>query len=65
MKFGIGYITLEDGEYKGPIAKFLTEEQKASLKGDKGDTYVLTNADKEEIAEIALATLINAEEVSY
>ncbi len=31
MKFGIGYITLENGEYKGPIAKFLTEEQKASL----------------------------------
>ena len=28
MKFGIGYITLEDGEYKGPIAKFLTHEQK-------------------------------------
>ncbi len=31
MKFGIGYITLEDGEYKGPIAKFLTDEQKAEL----------------------------------
>ncbi len=31
MKFGIGYITLEDGEYKGPIAKFLSEEQKAEL----------------------------------
>lgn len=31
MKFGIGYITLEDGEYKGPIAKFLTEEQKDEL----------------------------------
>ncbi|MBO5223682.1 MAG: aspartate--tRNA ligase [Clostridia bacterium] len=31
MKFGIGYITLEGGEYKGPIAKFLTEEQKAEL----------------------------------
>ncbi len=31
MKFGIGYITLEDGEYKGPIAKFLTEEQKEEL----------------------------------
>lgn len=31
MKFGIGYITLEDGEYKGPIAKFLTEEQKQEL----------------------------------
>ncbi len=31
MKFGIGYITLEEGEYKGPIAKFLTEEQKEEL----------------------------------
>ncbi|NLE12680.1 MAG: aspartate--tRNA ligase [Clostridiales bacterium] len=31
MKFGIGYITLEDGEYKGPIAKFLTDGQKAEL----------------------------------
>ncbi|MBQ8358001.1 MAG: aspartate--tRNA ligase [Clostridia bacterium] len=31
MKFGCGYITLEGGEYKGPIAKFLTEEQKAEL----------------------------------
>ena len=31
MKFGCGYITLEDGEFKGPIAKFLTDEQKAEL----------------------------------
>ena len=31
MKFGCGYITLEGGEFKGPIAKFLTEEQKAEL----------------------------------
>ena len=31
MKFGIGYINLEEGEFKGPIAKFLTEEQKAEL----------------------------------
>ena len=31
MRFGVGYITLEDGEYKGPIAKFLTEEQKQEL----------------------------------
>ena len=31
MKFGVGYITLDNGEYKGPIAKFLTEEQKAEL----------------------------------
>ena len=31
MKFGCGYITLEDGEFKGPIAKFLTDDQKAEL----------------------------------
>ena len=31
MKFGCGYITLEGGEYKGPIAKFLSEEEKAEL----------------------------------
>ncbi len=31
MKFGIGYINLEDGEYKGPLAKFLTDEQRAEL----------------------------------
>ncbi len=31
MQYGVGYITLDGGEYKGPIAKFLTEEQKAEL----------------------------------
>ena len=31
MKFGCGYITLENGEYKGPIAKFLSEQEKAEL----------------------------------
>ena len=31
MKFGCGYITLEDGEFKGPIAKFLSETEKAEL----------------------------------
>ena len=31
MKFGCGYITYESGEFKGPIAKFLTEEQKTEL----------------------------------
>ena len=28
---GLGYLTLNDGEYKGPIAKFLTPEQKEEL----------------------------------
>lgn len=38
-------------------------------KGDKGDTYVLTDADKQEIAEMAAeivkASLPSAEEVDY
>ncbi len=28
---GLGYLTLTEGEYKGPIAKFLSDEQKAEL----------------------------------
>ncbi len=28
---GLGYLTLSDGEYKGPIAKFLSPEQKTEL----------------------------------
>ena len=28
---GLGYLTLNGGEYKGPIAKFLSEEQRADL----------------------------------
>ena len=31
MAFGIGYITLEGGEYKGPIAKFLSPELQREL----------------------------------
>ena len=31
MRFGVGYITLEGGEYKGPIAKFLSEAEKNEL----------------------------------
>ena len=32
---GLGYLTvLEDGSYKGPIAKFLSEEKQAQLKED-------------------------------
>ena len=30
---GLGYITLTDGEFKGPIEKFLSAEQKAELIG--------------------------------
>lgn len=28
---GLGYLTLTEGEYKGPIAKFLSEDQKVEL----------------------------------
>jgi hypothetical protein len=35
------------------------------IKGDKGDDYVLTDADKQEIAEIVLAQISNGDEVSY
>ena len=31
MAFGIGYITLEGGEYKGPIAKFLSADLQKAL----------------------------------
>ncbi len=31
MAFGIGYITLEGGEYKGPIAKFLSPDEQQAL----------------------------------
>ncbi len=33
---GLGYLTLTSGEYKGPIAKFLSEEQKAELTAKVG-----------------------------
>lgn len=52
----------------------LTEEQKASLKGEPGadgkdgvdgKDYVLTDNDKQEIANLVIASLPNSEEVSY
>ncbi len=33
---GLGYLTLAGEEYKGPIAKFLSDEQKVQLKGITG-----------------------------
>jgi hypothetical protein len=36
-----------------------------AIKGDKGDAYVLTDADKQEIANIVLAQIHNGDEVSY
>lgn len=43
----------------------LTEEQKAALKGDPGDDYVLTEADKQEIATIVIESLPAAEGVGF
>lgn len=43
----------------------LTEEQKESLKGDKGDSYILTDADKQEIAELVIASFPDGEESEY
>ena len=36
-----------------------------AIKGEKGDTYTLTAADKQEIAEIALTLIPDGTEVSY
>ena len=33
---GLGYLSLVNGEFKGPIAKFLSEEQKLELIGTQG-----------------------------
>lgn len=41
------------------------EEWLASLKGEKGEDYVLTEADKTEIADIVLASLPEAEGASF
>lgn len=35
------------------------------MKGDKGDAYVLTETDKQEIAEIVLTNIPSAEGVNY
>ncbi len=52
---GLGYITLKEGEFAGPIAKFLTEEQKAeitSITGVKeGETLFFICDDKKNDTE--------------
>ena len=52
---GLGYITLKEGEFAGPIAKFLTEEQKAeiiSMTGVKeGETLFFICADRKNETE--------------
>jgi len=57
------YIATEGGG-----ASYTEEEFLESLKGDKGeqgDTYTITEQDYEEIANIVLSKMINAEEVGY
>ncbi|MBR2080592.1 MAG: aspartate--tRNA ligase, partial [Oscillospiraceae bacterium] len=52
---GLGYITLKDGEFAGPIAKFLSDAQKAeiiSLTGVKeGETLFFICADRKNETE--------------
>lgn len=37
----------------------------SAIQGEKGDDYVLTDADKQEIAEIVYGWLTNGDEESY
>ena len=55
-------IALEYG-FKGTKEEWL--ESLKGEKGDKGDDYVLTEADKQAIAEIVVDKLTNGDEVSY
>ena len=52
---GLGYITLKDGVFLGPIAKFLTDEQKkeiTAISGVKeGETLFFICDDKKEVTE--------------
>lgn len=43
----------------------LTEAQKESLKGDKGDNYVITENDYNQIASIVLNQLVDGEEMLF
>ena len=51
---GLGYLTLTDGEFKGPIAKFLSPEQKeeiTSLSGIKENETVFFICDTKNIVD--------------
>lgn len=54
-------VTLTDGN----TAKFTVRNGSKGSKGDPGDDYVLTEADKTEIANIVIATIPNANGVSF
>lgn len=58
---GIDYFDGKDGE---PFTyDDFTEEQLAALKGEPGDDYVLTESDKEEIANIVISNFTDVSEV--
>lgn len=54
---GLGYLTLKDGAFKGPIDKFLTEEQRAHLiemtKMKDGDTIFFISDGKTVVDSLA------------
>lgn len=54
---GLGYLTLKNGEYKGPIDKFLTPEQKVELQNlvqiKEGETLFFICANKKVVDRFA------------
>lgn len=50
---------------KGPKGDPGADSTVPGPKGDPGDAYILTNDDKQEIAEIVVELLPDADEVSY
>ena len=54
---GLGYLTVKNGEYKGPIEKFLTPEQKEELRGlvniKEGETLFFICANKKVVDRFA------------
>lgn len=59
--------TLDLNVYKGKDFTYedFTPEQLAALKGEKGDSYVITEADYAAIAQVALDRMEQAEEGAY
>lgn len=55
----------ETSEVANSLRKDADEGKFKGEKGDKGDDYVLTEADKTEIADIVLEVLPNGDEVHY
>lgn len=55
----IGSVQGEKGADGTMSFEDLTEEQKESLKGEPGDDYILTDADKQEIAQLVEVPEVN------